>query len=155
MKESLEGAGIGLLGGLVIGISEADWLRLAIALSLIAYAGIALKENRTNPAGHSTRLAFTGFASFLAMLVGLYLNGQQVFKQTPKEAITLLTEAGYSPTQAREIYLKQIEWNKPEKDESAPTLKSIIDAYLAPAGTDSVPDLTDTTSNITDTLPSG
>ena len=107
LRASLEGAGIGFFGGLVIGISEADWLRFAIAIALITYAGKALQKNESKQAAGSYRLAFTGLASFLAILIGLYVTGFQVLNQTPKDAVTLWVNAGFTPAQAREIYLKQ------------------------------------------------
>lgn len=151
----MEGAGIGMLGGLVIGISDADWIRLAIVLALIAYAGNALKTNKPNPAGNSYKYALTGFAAFFALIAGLYLQSHQVFEQSPREAITLLTEAGYSPSQARDIYLKQIEWSNSKQDLPAPSIRSILDAFLFPAEAGSSSDTLKSPETSTDTLGSG
>lgn len=151
----MEGAGLGLLGGLVIGISEAEWLRLAITLALIAYAGQALKENKSDTAGNSYRLAFAGFASFLAVLAGLYLNGQQVFRQTPRETVALLTEAGYTPEEARKIYLKQTVTGKQRQAVPKQSFDSIISTYFFNAEQDSVSVFSDTLNENTGPLQTG
>ena len=108
LKDSLEGAGIGLLGGLVIGIVDADWIRLAIALALIAYAGSGVPGKTPVTIGRSVKTIYMGLASFLAVLVGLYINGNQVFNETPKEAVGKYMKAGYSPEQARILFLREI-----------------------------------------------
>lgn len=136
LRASLEGAGIGFFGGLVIGISEADWLRFAIAIALITYAGKALQKNESNQAAVSYRLAFTGLASFLAILIGLYVNGFQVLKQTPKDAVTLWVNAGFTPAQAREIYLKQTNLKLQQINKNDRPAKAMISQITDPENLD-------------------
>ena len=138
LKESLEGTGIGLLGGIVIGISEADWLRLAIALALIAYAGKNLKRTESGSSGHSDRITFTGIAAFIAVVIGLYINGQQLFIQPPNAAITAWIDAGYSPSQARVLYLKNMQTHKEKNRKESPLMQSLIHTIITPASMDSL-----------------
>ena len=135
LKESLEGAGIGLLGGLVIGISEAEWLRIAIALALITYAGNFLRGNTTGSPGNSLRIAFTGIGAFYAILIGLYINGQHLFDQTPKKTIDEWINAGYSPQQSRFLYLKQMEKGF-QKKQSDPAETQLLKKVLSIPGTE-------------------
>lgn len=126
----LAGAGIGLLGGLIIGITDSEWIRLIIAFALIALTGKSLKE----PLHHaevSPGQTFIGIAAFLAVLIGLYINGQQLFKQSPAETIDKWVEAGFSPPEARAMYLKQWELeNQQDREPSAKEqamFKSLLD----------------------------
>lgn len=138
LKESLEGAGIGMLGGLVIGLSDADWLRLAIALALFAYAGSTKKNLIPETATDSFRKTFTGIAAFVAVFAGLYLNGHQIFEKTPGEAVSSLTEAGYTPSQAREIYKEQIENQMSATVSPSPSIEKIIEAFSKETKSDSL-----------------
>jgi len=142
-RELAEGAGIGFLGGLVIGIADHDWMRLAIALALIAYSG-GLKKNQLSPDTNQFRRTLTGFTAFLAVLAGLYLNKQQVFEQSPREAVNALTEAGYSPPEAREFYLKQVLLEKAGIDSASPSMQSIVDAFAEPNINDTIRKVSDT-----------
>jgi hypothetical protein len=137
LKESLEGAGIGLLGGLVIGISDADWLRLAISLALLTYAGIALKKNGSSSAD-SFRIATMGLTAFLAIFLGLYVNGHLLFEKTPKDAIARWINAGYSPAEARELYLKQMDFNMQKAALSSSEGRMAFQALMARNGSDSL-----------------
>jgi hypothetical protein len=137
-RETLEGTGIGLLGGLLIGLSDADWLRLAIALALFAYTGSTRKNLIPETATDSYRKTFTGISAFVAVLAGLYLNGQQIFEKTPGEAVSALTEAGYTPSQAREIYKQQVENQMSATASPSPSINKIIDAYSRDTATDSL-----------------
>ncbi|KAF0198473.1 MAG: hypothetical protein FD166_1114 [Bacteroidetes bacterium] len=143
-RELTAGAGIGLLGGLVIGITDYDWIRLAIALTLIAYSG-GLKKQLVNVETNHLNRTLTGFTAFLAVLAGLYLNKQQVFEQSPREAVNALTEAGYSPSEAREFYLKQVLLEKARLDSASPSLQSIVNAFAEP-------DIYDTILKVSDTI---
>ena len=130
LKESLEGLGIGLIGGLVIGISEADWLRLALGLALVAYAGKVLHQSKTGSPGNSLKVAFTGIASFFAVLIGLYINGQQLFEQSPKKAIDSWVDAGFSPAQARALYLTQMTKKVQKNSTVSPAMKYLIRSMI-------------------------
>jgi hypothetical protein len=103
-----EGALVGLLGGLAIGISDADWLRMVLLSAILAYAGKTLLGVKTTSVIHSYKIAFTGFACFLAVIAGLYINEQKLFRESPQQAVSHLVKAGTTPEQAREIYVKQI-----------------------------------------------
>jgi len=130
MKEKLAGAGIGLLGGLIIGITDSEWIRLIIVFALIALTGKSLKETLQH-AEVSPGQTFVGIAAFLAVLIGLYINGQELFKQSPSETVDKWVKAGFSPREARAMYLKQWELeNQQDKEPSAATqamLKSFLD----------------------------
>lgn len=137
LKESLEGAGIGLLGGLVIGISDADWLRLIIALALLTYAGIVMKKSSSSHTD-SYKLASMGLTAFLAIFIGLYVNGHQLFEKTPKDVISTWIDAGYSPTEARELYLKQMDFRIQKAASSSNTGRTVLQALMARNGSDSL-----------------
>jgi len=109
-----------------MGISEADWIRLAIALSLIAYAGKKFKEKDQESTGNSFRLAFMGFAASVALLAGLYINGYHLLDLTPKESVYLLIDAGYSQEQSREIYLEQAARNQQSISDSSALVRQIL-----------------------------
>jgi hypothetical protein len=147
LKDSIEGAGIGLLGGLVIGISDADWLRLAIVFALIAYTGKDLFGSKTGSAGNSYKITFTGMASFLAVMIGLYINGQQLFRDSPKEAVAEWINAGYSPVQARVLYLKQMKKDVENKNTMSPLMQSLIKTIITSSGRDSLSSGRDSISN--------
>ena len=138
LKESLEGAGIGLVAGLVIGISQAEWLRVVLALALIAYAGKVLQGNKPVSAGGSYKAAFTGIASFFAILIGLYIHGQQLFEHSPKEAINTWIEAGYSPQQSRALYLKLWEREMLKENPVPPHMDTLMRKVISETGADSV-----------------
>ncbi|PKP01740.1 MAG: hypothetical protein CVU14_04655, partial [Bacteroidetes bacterium HGW-Bacteroidetes-9] len=153
LRASLEGAGIGFFGGLVIGISEADWLRFAIAIALITYAGKALQKNESNhQAAGSYRLAFTGLASFLAILIGFYITGFQVLNQTPKDAVTMWVNAGFTPAQAREIYLKQTNLKLQQINKNDRPAKEIISRMINPENSDFISGNKDSLSIRVDSL---
>ncbi len=78
-KQILEGCGIGLLAGLVIGYSEADWLRLAIVLALIGLSARTFAVE-TKEATFATRVASIGLSAFFAVFLGLYLHGSELFE---------------------------------------------------------------------------
>jgi hypothetical protein len=147
LKNSLEGAGIGLLGGLVIGIVDADWLRLAILLALFAYAGKGFLGKTTSPSGNTYKTTFTGIASFFAVIIGLYINGQQLFRESPKEAVYEWINAGYSPEQARVLYLKQFEKEVKNDTAVSPFMQSLIQAIVTSSGRDSLVAVKDSISN--------
>jgi hypothetical protein len=139
LNDSLEGAGIGLLAGLVIGISDSDWIRLAIVFALFAYAGKDLLRNKKDSTDSSYKTTFTGIASFLAVIIGLYINGQRLFRESPKEAVSEWINAGYSPEQARVLYLKKIEKDHENKDSVSPLMQSLIQTIIKSSGKDSLP----------------
>ena len=147
LKDLLEGAGIGLLGGIVIGISEADWLRLAIVFALFAYAGKDLLRNKTGSAIDTYKTTFTGIAAFLAVMIGLYINGQQLFRESPKEAVSEWINAGYSPEQSRVLYLKQMEKETKNDTAVSPIIQSLIQRILTSSGRDSLLTGKDSISN--------
>ena len=147
LKNSLEGAGIGLLGGLVIGITDAEWLRVAIVFALITYAGKGFLGNKISTAGNSYKTTFTGIAAFLAVIIGLYTNGQQLFRESPKEAVYEWIKAGYSPEQARVLYLKQFEKEVKNDTAVSPYMQSLIQAIVTSSGRDSLVAVKDSISN--------
>ncbi|MHC1776684.1 MAG: hypothetical protein AB9834_14870 [Lentimicrobium sp.] len=129
MKQISEGAGIGLLGGLLIGITDSDWIRLIIALALIAFTGKSLKETILK-AEPSLRQSATGIAAFVAVLVGLYINGQKTFDQLPSQAVDKWVKAGFSPEEARAIYLKTWECENQKDSEPSPAVQAMIKSIL-------------------------
>jgi hypothetical protein len=147
IKESLEGAGIGLLAGLVIGISDADWIRLAIVFALFAHAGKDLLRNKPVSVINSYKTSFTGIASFLAVIIGLYINGQKIFRESPKEAVSEWINAGFSPAQARVLYLKQMEKEVKNDTAVSPFMQSLIQKIVTSSGGDSPATVKDSISN--------
>lgn len=136
LKQLFEGAGIGLLGGLLIGITGSDWIRLIIALALFAFTGNSLKETFTK-AEPSLRQSATGVAAFLAVLVGLYINGQNTFDQLPSESVDKWVKAGFSPEEARAMYLKNWEWENQKENEPSPAVQAMIKSILNHMDSDS------------------
>lgn len=125
----LGGTGIGLLGGLLIGITDSDWIRLILALALIALTGNSLKDTILK-ADISPRQSLTGIAAFVAILVGLYINGQKTFEQSPSDAVDKWVKAGYSPGESRALYLKQWEWENQQDSEPSPAVQAMIKSIL-------------------------
>ena len=136
IKESLEGAGLGLVLGLVIGVSEVDWLRVVLVLAIIGFATKTIMDKERS-AGSSYRLALLGITSFFAILIGLYINGQQVFKQSPKNAIAYWEKAGFTPAQARQLWLKQLAMEPLPNNANTGTGRTIIQNFSSVLGTDS------------------
>ena len=108
LRGSLEGLGIGTLSGFALGISDSDWIRLTVATALAAYFAVLLKRNNSLNVANSFKTGFTGLAACLALLAGLYINKQQVFKKSPQTLLNLITNAGSSPEQARDMIVKQM-----------------------------------------------
>jgi hypothetical protein len=136
LKQIFEGTGIGLLGGLLISITDSDWIRLIIALALIAITGNSLKDSILK-ADISPRQSYTGIAAFFAVLVGLYINGQRIFEQSPSDAVHKWEKAGYSPEESRALYLKQWEWENQKDSEPSPAVQSMIKSMLDRMGSES------------------
>lgn len=101
LKETLEGTGIGLVTGLVLGLVDADWIRMTIVIALIAYVG-------RDAGKHALRSGITGLCATLALFAGLYIHGNQLFKETPQMAVEKWMQAGFTPSEARQLYLKSI-----------------------------------------------
>ncbi|MFH1119034.1 MAG: hypothetical protein V1775_04370 [Bacteroidota bacterium] len=123
------GAGIGLLGGLLIGITDSDWIRLLIALALMALSGNSLKGSILK-ADITLSQSFTGVAAFVAILAGLYINGQEIFKQSPSDAIDKWVKAGYSPEESQGLYLRQWEWENRKDSEPSQAVQVMIKSIL-------------------------
>lgn len=136
LKQIFEGTGIGLLGGLLIGITDSDWIRLILALALIALTGNSLKDSILK-ADISPRQSYTGIAAFFAVLVGLYINGQRTFEQSPSDAVHKWVKAGYSPEESRALYLKQWEWENQKDSEPSPAVQTMIKSILDRMGSES------------------
>ena len=136
-KQSLEGIGLGLITGLVIGISESDWLRVLIALSLIAFALKTLNVSENTPANHSYRIAFLGISSFLSVLFGLYIHEQQIFKPSPKDEMAYWLKAGFTPAQAREQWMKQKAMSLLSSNTTDTKSKTIIQSFSSIISPDS------------------
>jgi hypothetical protein len=136
IRQILEGTGIGLLGGLLIGISDSDWIRLLIALVLIALTGKSLKDSILK-AETSPGQSYAGIAAFFAVLVGLYINGQETFRQLPATVVEKWIEAGFSPEEARAMYLKQWEWENQKDTEPSVAVQAMIKSILDRMGVES------------------
>jgi len=151
-KHIFEGAGIGLLGGLLIGITDSDWIRLILVLALFALTSKSLKESILK-AETPARQSFTGIAAFLAVLVGLYFNGHQTFRQSPAEEISRFRNAGFSPEQARALYLKQWEWENQKDKEPSAAVQAIIKSILDQTGSETPASEQNVEPGQSDTLP--
>ena len=129
IRQILEGTGIGLLGGLLIGIADSDWIRLLIALVLFAITGKSLRDSILK-ADTSPAQSFAGIAAFFAVLVGLYINGQETFRQLPANVVEKWVNAGFTPEEARAMYLKQWEWENQKDDEPSTAVQGMIKSIL-------------------------
>ncbi|NTW24956.1 MAG: hypothetical protein HGA37_09665 [Lentimicrobium sp.] len=129
MKEKLAGAGIGLLGGLIIGITDSEWIRLIIVFALIAFTGKSLKETLQH-GDVSPGQSLVGIAAFLAVIIGLYINGQQLFKQSPSATVDKWVKAGFSPPEARAMYLKQWELENLQDNEPSAATQAMLKSFL-------------------------
>jgi len=136
IRQILEGTGIGLLGGLLIGLSDSDWIRLLIALALIALTGKSLKDSILK-AETSPGQSYTGIAAFFAVLVGLYINGQETFRQLPANVVEKWVKAGFTPEEARAMYLKQWEWENQKDSEPSAAVQAMIKSILDRMGVES------------------
>ena len=133
----LEGIGLGLLVGLVTGLSDADWIRLLLVIVLITFTQKSVKKSFLHSESDQ-RFSFTGISAFLALLLGSYISGQQYFRQSPSEIVTALVEAGYSPSQAREIYVKRLDEELKRKAAPAFNLQELIQSVLNQNDTDTL-----------------
>lgn len=129
IRQILEGTGIGLLGGLLIGIADSDWIRLLIALVLFALTGKSLRDSLLK-ADTSPVQSYAGIAAFFAVLVGLYINGQETFRQLPANVVEKWVNAGFTPEEARAMYLKQWEWENQKDDEPSTAVQGMIKSIL-------------------------
>lgn len=129
IRQILEGTGIGLLGGLLIGIADSDWIRLLIALVLFALTGKSLRDSILK-ADSSPGQSYAGIAAFFAVLVGLYINGQETFRQLPANVVEKWVNAGFTPEEARAMYLKQWEWENQKDDEPSTAVQGMIKSIL-------------------------
>lgn len=129
IRQILEGTGIGLLGGLLIGIADSDWIRLLIALVLFAITGKSLRDSILK-ADTSPDQSYAGIAAFFAVLVGLYINGQETFRQLPANVVEKWVNAGFTPEEARAMYLKQWEWENQKDDEPSTAVQGMIKSIL-------------------------
>lgn len=137
LKHSLEGIGLGLTAGLVIGISESDWLRMLIVIALFAYSIKGLQPTGDPKGSHSYRIAFLGLSCFLSILFGLFLQKQQIFTLSPQEEMAYWLKAGLTPAQAREQWLRQkaVKLSQIKADDSKG--KTILQSFSTILGADS------------------
>lgn len=136
IRQILEGTGIGLLGGLLIGIADSDWIRLLIGLALFALTGKSLKDSILK-GDTAPGQSYAGIAAFFAVLVGLYINGQEPFRQLPANVVLKWIDAGFSPEEARAMYLKQWEWENQKDDEPSAAVQGMIKSILDRMGVES------------------
>lgn len=118
-----------MLGGLIIGITDSEWIRLIVAFTLIALTGKSLKETVLNTE-LSSKQSFVGIAAFMAVLIGLYINGQELFKQSPSETVDKWVKAGFSPREARAMYLKQWELENQQDNEPSAATQAMLKSFL-------------------------
>ncbi|MBK7172323.1 MAG: hypothetical protein IPH84_03615 [Bacteroidales bacterium] len=154
LKDSLEGIGIGLISGLVIGLADNDWIRMTLAVALITYAGRALGNHKENIAGPSYRIAFMGIFASFALFGGLYIQGQHLFREAPLKSIEKWVKAGYTPAQARQLHLQSLQLAAYQKDTADNTFQKFAPMLPDSNGTASVNILKDSLLGQIDTLKS-
>lgn len=117
---------------------ERCWLDTLIAGNCIDCFYRKVNENCIAEFRNRPTIFFYRYFSIFAVVLGLFISGQQYFRQSPSEIITTLVEAGYSPSQARDIYVKRLD--KELKEEAAPAinLQGIIQSVLNQSDTDTL-----------------
>jgi|GEM_PF-1264252 len=118
LAQILEGTGIGLVAGFVIGYTGSEWIRLILVFALFAFAGGSIK-GFLQIDSNSQRSTLMGIATFVAILIGLFAKGYHVFDEAPAKAVARWELAGYSPVQARAMVLKQ--WEAEQFKEPIPS----------------------------------
>ncbi|MBK7029090.1 MAG: hypothetical protein IPH45_07700 [Bacteroidales bacterium] len=154
LKDSLEGLGIGIIAGLVIGLTDNDWIRMTLAIALITYAGRALGNYTQNLPGPSYRIAFMGIFASIAVLAGLYIQGQHLFRETPLKSIEKWVKAGYTPIQARQLYLESLQPDAHQRETAANTFQKSVPIQPDSTGLANISILKDSLLGQIDTLKS-
>jgi hypothetical protein len=102
----LAGAGIGLLLGLLVGLSSSHVVATvvgAIAGGLLILLGLHSSKDDASgtPPPTTWRLAGFGFACTLALIVSVWIRAHHSLSPPIKEQVKELTDVGYSPEDAR------------------------------------------------------
>jgi hypothetical protein len=102
----LAGAGIGLLLGLLVGLSSSHVVATvvgAVAGGLLILLGLNSSKNDASatPPLTSWRLAGFGFACSLALIVSVWIRAHRSLSPPIKDQVKELTDVGYSPDDAR------------------------------------------------------
>lgn len=102
----LAGAGIGLLLGLLVGLSSSHVVATvvgAVAGGLLILLGLnsSKDEASATPPPTAWRLAGFGFACSLALIVSVWVRAHHSLSPPIKDQVKELTDVGYSPDDAR------------------------------------------------------
>jgi hypothetical protein len=102
----LAGAGIGLLLGLLVGLSSSHVVATvvgAVAGGLLILLGLnsGKDDAAVTPPPTAWRLAGFGFACSLALLVSVWIRAHHSLSPPIKDQVKELTDVGYSPDDAR------------------------------------------------------
>lgn len=99
----LAGAGIGLLLGLLVGLSSSHVVATvvgAVAGGLLILLGLNSSKDdpSATPPPTAWRLAGFGFACSLALVVSVWVRAHHSLSPPIKDQVKELTDVGYSPT---------------------------------------------------------
>jgi hypothetical protein len=108
LSQVFAGAGLGLLVGLLLGLSTSPTVALvvgALATAMTTLLGFARADTNTSNIslrGSAVRLGSFGFACALAVLVGLLMRTHEWASPSVDQQIKTLVKAGYSLDEARQ-----------------------------------------------------
>jgi hypothetical protein len=125
-EQLFAGTGLGILVGLLIGLSSSPVVATvvtALAAGMITLLGFNTKpddpQNRTFLRASAWRLGSFGMACGIFVLVGLYVRANDVLSPSPKQEILRLSNAGFSPEEARRWVLVKHLGASPGQPEAA------------------------------------
>lgn len=108
LSQVFAGAGLGLLVGLLLGLSSSPTVALvvgALATAMTTLLGFARADSNapsTSLSGSAVRLGSFGFACAVAVLAGLLMRTHEWASPSVGQQIDTLVKAGYSPDEARQ-----------------------------------------------------
>ena len=108
LRDVLAGAGLGLLTGILIGLSASPVVAVvvgAISAAMLPLLGIVEKSTGDKPhapSASSWRIAGFGFVCATAVVYGVHIRTSDLLSPSISTQISNLTKAGFTPESARE-----------------------------------------------------
>lgn len=108
LSQIFAGAGLGLLVGLLLGLSSSPTVALvvgALATAMTTLLGFAKADSNSSNnvvSGSAVRLGSFGFACAVAVLLGLLMRTHDWASPSVDRQINTLVKAGFSPEEARQ-----------------------------------------------------
>ncbi|GAA0549991.1 hypothetical protein [Chitinophaga japonensis] len=105
-KELFAGIGLGLLTGIIIGLSIAEVTGIILgALTSLLAAFFGLQGSREGEAGNQLIIGTFGFTCVLAIFAGLYMRTHNVLAPSPDASLRAYRAAGFDTSEIKKIVL--------------------------------------------------